>query len=82
MFNEEALQKKWESLTFTDNFIFSHVMHRETAISNTLFSKIEISNYKFQYLGGINQITYIYELLIRKLQNKSIACGAGKTYQA
>lgn len=34
---------------------------------NTLFDKMEISNYKFQYLSGINQITYIYELLIRKL---------------
>ena len=29
MLSEEELQKKWESLTFTDNFIFSHVMHDE-----------------------------------------------------
>ena len=26
---EAEFQKKWESLTFTDNFIFSHVMHDE-----------------------------------------------------
>lgn len=29
MLSEEKLQKKWESLPFTDNFIFSHVMHDE-----------------------------------------------------
>ena len=27
MLTETELQKKWESLTFTDNFIFSRVMH-------------------------------------------------------
>ena len=27
MLTEAELQKKWESLTFTDNFIFSRVMH-------------------------------------------------------
>ena len=26
---EAEFQKKWERLTFTDNFIFSHVMHDE-----------------------------------------------------
>ena len=26
---EAEFQKKWESLTFTDNFILSHVMHDE-----------------------------------------------------
>ena len=30
MLTEEELQKKWESLTFTDDFIFSRVMHNET----------------------------------------------------
>ena len=29
MLTEAELQKKWESLTFTDNFIFSRVMHNE-----------------------------------------------------
>ena len=29
MLTEAELQKKWESLTFTDNFIFSRVMHDE-----------------------------------------------------
>ena len=29
MFSELELQKKWESLTFTDDFIFSRVMHDE-----------------------------------------------------
>ena len=29
MFTEAELQEKWESLTFTDNFIFSRVMHDE-----------------------------------------------------
>ena len=36
MFNEEELQKKWESLTFTDNFIFSHVMHDENICRHVL----------------------------------------------
>ena len=45
MLSEEELQKKWESLTFTDNFIFSHVMHDEnwaqdrTASQEPLLSK-------------------------------------------
>ena len=30
MLTEAELQKKWESLTFTDDFIFSRVMHDET----------------------------------------------------
>ena len=30
MLTEEELEKKWESLTFTDDFIFSRVMHDET----------------------------------------------------
>ena len=29
MLTEIELQKKWESLTFTDDFIFSPVMHVE-----------------------------------------------------
>lgn len=29
MLSEEELQEKWEGLTFTDNFIFSQVMHDE-----------------------------------------------------
>ena len=29
MLTEAELQKKWESLTFTDDFIFSRVMHDE-----------------------------------------------------
>ncbi|MBR5581074.1 MAG: hypothetical protein IKW26_07245 [Treponema sp.] len=29
MLTETELQKKWESLIFTDNFIFSRVMHDE-----------------------------------------------------
>ena len=29
MLTEAELQKKWERLTFTDDFIFSRVMHDE-----------------------------------------------------
>ena len=29
MLTEAELQKQWESLTFTDDFIFSRVMHDE-----------------------------------------------------
>ena len=29
MLTEAELQKKWENLTFTDDFIFSRVMHDE-----------------------------------------------------
>ena len=29
MLTEAELQEKWESLTFTDNFIFSRIMHDE-----------------------------------------------------
>lgn len=34
MLSEAELQKKWESLTFTDDFIFSRVMRDENRIIN------------------------------------------------
>ena len=35
MLTEAELQEKWESLTFTDNFIFSRVMHSKNLTQNT-----------------------------------------------
>ena len=35
MLTEAEFQEKWESLTFTDNFIFSRVMHSKNLTQNT-----------------------------------------------
>ncbi len=35
MLTEAELQKQWESLTFTDDFIFSRVMHNKNLTQNT-----------------------------------------------
>ncbi|MBO5125217.1 MAG: hypothetical protein J6C11_08840 [Spirochaetaceae bacterium] len=35
MMTEAELQKQWERLTFTDDFIFSRVMHDENLPKNT-----------------------------------------------
>ena len=35
MLTEAELQKQWESLTFTDDFIFSRVMHSKNLTQNT-----------------------------------------------
>ena len=35
MLTEAELQKQWESLTFTDDFVFSRGMHDENLTQNT-----------------------------------------------
>ena len=35
MLTEAELQKQWENLTFTDDFIFSRVMHSTNLTQNT-----------------------------------------------
>ena len=35
MLTDAELQKQWESLTFTDDFIFSRVMHSKNLTQNT-----------------------------------------------
>ena len=35
MLTEAELQKQWENLTFTDDFIFSRVMHSKNLTQNT-----------------------------------------------
>ena len=52
MFNEEALQKKWESLTFTDNFIFSHVMHDENICRQVVELILGVRIGKIHYLSA------------------------------
>ena len=52
MFNEEALQKKWESLTFTDNFIFSHVMHDEDICRQVVELILGVRIGKIHYLSA------------------------------
>ena len=52
MFNEEELQKKWESLTFTDNFIFSHVMHDEDICRQVVELILGVRIGKIHYLSA------------------------------
>ena len=52
MFNEEELQKKWESLTFTDNFIFSHVMHDEDICRQVVELILGVRIGKIYYLSA------------------------------
>ncbi len=52
MLSEEELQKKWESLTFTDNFIFSHVMHDENICRQVVELILGVRIGKIHYLSA------------------------------
>ena len=52
MLSEEELQKKWESLTFTDNFIFSHVMHDEHICRQVVELILGVRIGKIHYLSA------------------------------
>ncbi|MBR5581380.1 MAG: Rpn family recombination-promoting nuclease/putative transposase [Treponema sp.] len=52
MLSEEELQKKWESLTFTDNFIFSHVMHDEDICRQVVELILGVRIGKIHYLSA------------------------------
>ena len=51
MLTEEELQKKWESLTFTDDFIFSRVMHDENICRQEVELILGIRIGKIYYLS-------------------------------
>ena len=52
MLSEEKLQEKWESLTFTDNFIFSHVMHDENICRQVVELILGVRIGKIHYLSA------------------------------
>ena len=52
MLSEEELQKKWESLTFVDNFIFSHVMHDENICRQVVELILGVRIGKIHYLSA------------------------------
>ena len=52
MLSEEELQEKWESLTFTDNFIFSHVMHDENICRQVVELILGVRIGKIHYLSA------------------------------
>jgi predicted transposase/invertase (TIGR01784 family) len=52
MLTEEELQKKWESLTFTDDFIFSRVMHDETICRQVVELILGVRIGKISYLSA------------------------------
>ena len=52
MLTEEELQKKWESLTFTDDFIFSRVMHNETICRQVVELILGVRIGKISYLSA------------------------------
>ena len=52
MLSEEELQKKWEKLTFTDNFIFSHVMHDENICRQVVELILGVRIGKIHYLSA------------------------------
>ena len=52
MLTEAELQKKWESLTFTDNFIFSRVMHDEHICRQVVELILGIRIGKIRYLSA------------------------------
>ena len=49
---EAEFQKKWESLTFTDNFIFSHVMHDEDICRQVVELILGVRIGKIHYLSA------------------------------
>ena len=52
MLTEEELQKKWESLTFTDDFIFSRIMHDENICRQVVELILEVRIGKISYLSA------------------------------
>ena len=52
MLTEAELQKKWESLTFTDNFIFSRVMHDEHICRQVVELILGVRIGKIRYLSA------------------------------
>ena len=52
MLTEEELQKKWESLTFTDDFVFSRVMHDETICRQVVELILGVRIGKVTYLSA------------------------------
>ena len=52
MLSEEELQEKWEKLTFTDNFIFSHVMHDENICRQVVEMILGVRIGKIHYLSA------------------------------
>ena len=52
MFTEAELQEKWESLTFTDNFIFSRVMHDEHICRQVVELILGVRIGEIQYLSA------------------------------
>ena len=52
MLSEEELQEKWEKLTFTDNFIFSHVMHDENICRQVVELILGVRIGKIHYLSA------------------------------
>ena len=52
MLTEAELQKKWESLTFTDDFIFSRVMHDENICRQVVELILGVRIGKIRYLSA------------------------------
>ena len=52
MLTKAELQKKWESLTFTDNFIFSRVMHDEHICRQVVELILGVRIGKIRYLSA------------------------------
>ena len=52
MLTEAELQKKWESLTFTDDFIFSRVMHDEHICRQVVELILEVRIGEIRYLSA------------------------------
>ena len=52
MLTEADLQKKWESLTFTDDFIFSRVMHDENICRQVVELILGVRIGKIRYLSA------------------------------
>jgi len=52
MLTEEELQKKWESLTFTDDFIFSRIMHDENICRQVVELILGVRIGKISYLSA------------------------------
>ena len=52
LLTEAELQKKWESLTFTDNFIFSRVMHDEHICRQVVELILGVRIGKIRYLSA------------------------------
>ena len=52
MLTEAELQKQWENLTFTDDFIFSRVMHSKNLTQNTTTRSSRRAASQLSYRGS------------------------------